>query len=61
VLDVTRERVQSAWFHLDRVDLPEGAKETFARAFAVRSGETLLREESAPAAALDHPGSSASS
>lgn len=49
VLDVTPERVQAAWFHFDRVDLPEDAVETFAKAFSVRAGETRLREEPTPA------------
>jgi len=49
VLDVTSERVQAAWFHFDRVDLPDAATETFARALVVRAGETLLREDDAPA------------
>jgi len=49
VLDVTPERVQAAWFHFDRVDLPDQAVEMFAKAFSVRAGETRLREESSPA------------
>lgn len=49
VVDVTRERAQGAWFHFDRVDLPDAATETFARAFSVRDGETSLREDDAPA------------
>lgn len=49
ILDVTRERTQAAWFHLDRVDDPVDARESFARAYAVYDGETRLREESQPA------------
>jgi hypothetical protein len=49
VVDVTPERTQAAWFLFDRVDLPEGVTETFAKAWSVRSGETLLREDERPA------------
>ncbi|MFM7144643.1 MAG: alkaline phosphatase D family protein [Alphaproteobacteria bacterium] len=49
VVDVTPERTQGAWFHFDRVDVPEGVVETFAKAFSVRDGETLLREDPSPA------------
>jgi alkaline phosphatase D len=49
ILDVTPERTQAAWFHLDRVDDPSDFTETFARALAVYDGETLLREETQPA------------
>jgi alkaline phosphatase D len=48
VVDVTPERTQAAWFLFDRVDLPEGVTETFAKAWSVRSGETLLREDERP-------------
>jgi alkaline phosphatase D len=49
VVDVTPERTQGAWFHFDRVDVQEGAVESFAKAFSVRDGETLLREDPEPA------------
>lgn len=44
VLDLNRERAQAAWFHFDRVDVPDGVVESFARAFEVSAGETRLRE-----------------
>jgi alkaline phosphatase D len=49
ILDVTPERTQSAWFHVADVEDPNAGAEVFARALAVYDGETLLREESAPA------------
>jgi alkaline phosphatase D len=49
ILDVTPERAQAAWFHVDDITDPNAGAERFARAVAIYDGETLLREESAPA------------
>jgi alkaline phosphatase D len=49
VLDVTAERVQAAWFHVDDVTRVDGHV-AFAKAFRVRDGSTRLEEEAAPAA-----------
>jgi hypothetical protein len=46
---IRRHRIRRGWFLFDRVDLPEGVTETFAKAWSVRSGETLLREDERPA------------
>jgi alkaline phosphatase D len=51
VLDVTRERLQAAWFHLDDV-VNATATESFAAAFAVARGTSRLVREEAPAAGL---------
>lgn len=48
VLDVTRERVQAAWFHVDDVTQTT-ANVTFAKAFRVDHGTTRLVEDPAPA------------
>jgi alkaline phosphatase D len=48
VLDVTPERVQAAWYHVD--DVTAGtSKVTFAKAFRVDHGTTRLVEDAAPA------------
>lgn len=51
VLDITRERVQAAWFHIDDVTDPEAGNETFAAAYSVSLDTPGLREDDAPAKA----------
>ncbi len=50
LLDVTRERVQGAWFHVDDVTRVDGTI-AFAKAFRVDSGKTRFEEDPAPAPA----------
>lgn len=52
LLDVTRERVQAAWFHVDDITRVD-ARIAFAKAFRVRTGSTRLEEEAAPAPPRD--------
>lgn len=53
VLDVTRERVQAAWFHFDDIAQPEPKTAAFVNAWAVKTGERRLQEEKAPAPSRD--------
>ncbi len=50
VLDVTRERVQAAWFHFDDITTPDPKTPAFANAWSVKTGERRLNEEKAAAA-----------
>jgi alkaline phosphatase D len=45
ILDVTRERVQSAWFLFDRIDVPAAQSERVAAVRAVDRGRATLRTE----------------
>ncbi len=49
LLDVTRERVQAAWYHFEDVTITAPQAPTFASAWAVRAGETRLFPEERPA------------
>lgn len=51
LLDVDHERLQAEWYLFERVDGP--ADEEFFAALKVESGETFLREVTAPAAERD--------
>jgi alkaline phosphatase D len=53
VLDVTTERVQAAWFLYADIRQLQGAQETFAAAWSVRSGSLRLQADAAPADAPD--------
>ncbi|MEC8024501.1 MAG: alkaline phosphatase D family protein [Myxococcota bacterium] len=48
VIDVTPDRTQAAWFHLDTVFTPEGI-ETFSKAYSVNAGSRQLEEDDLPA------------
>lgn len=48
IVDVTPERVQGAWFHLDRIDQPT-FEESFVVAFHTDSGQNHLVADDAPA------------
>ena len=50
ILDVTRERVQGDWFHVDTVARPS-KEETFAAAWQTERGDNHLSPANAPAAA----------
>lgn len=49
ILDVTPARIQAAWHLFDDVVSPEPTKPKFSAAWAVKSGETRLVAENAPA------------
>jgi len=55
VLDVTPERVQSAWYLYPDIKKPDGAQEAFAAAWSVKSGTTRLEQDEAAASAPDSP------
>jgi alkaline phosphatase D len=50
-LDITPERVQAAWFHMDRIDVEEGAEESLAKVF--ETGGASLSEVDAAAGPRD--------
>jgi alkaline phosphatase D len=51
VLDVTKERVQSAWHLFDDITMPGSAESAFAAAWSVADGTTHLTEDTSAAAA----------
>ncbi len=53
VLDVTAERVQGAWHHFEDISLEAPQTPVFAKAWAVRTGETRLVSEERPAASRE--------
>ena len=54
VVDVTRDRVQCTWVHLDRVDDASGANQVDTASWSVAAGTTKLMEDAAPADAGEH-------
>jgi alkaline phosphatase D len=55
VLDVTPERVQSAWYLYADIKKPDGAQEEFAAAWSVKSGSTWLEQDATAAPAPESP------
>lgn len=55
VLDVTPERVQSAWYLYADVKTADTAAETFAAAWSVKSGTPRLEQDMAPVPPPDSP------
>jgi alkaline phosphatase D len=53
VLDVTPERVQSAWYLYADIKTPAGTPEAFAAAWSVKSGSTRLEQDLTAAPAPD--------
>ncbi len=49
ILDVTKDRIQAAWHLFDDVVSPDPIKPKFSAAWSVKSGETRLVSENAPA------------
>jgi alkaline phosphatase D len=55
VLDVTPERVQSAWYLYADIKRPDAAEETFAAAWSVKAGSTRLEQDPAATPPPDAP------
>jgi alkaline phosphatase D len=55
ILDVTKERVQSAWYLFDDVVDPSSVTEMFAAAYSVQSGTTRLVMDDAAAEPIADP------
>jgi alkaline phosphatase D len=53
ILDVTPERVQSAWHLFDDIVLPDPVDPKFVKAYSVKSGETRLNEDPTAAPGRD--------
>ena len=51
IVDVDRERMQAAWFHFDRIDIPDGVRHQVAKVFALRHGRPGIVEQDEPAKA----------
>jgi alkaline phosphatase D len=51
VLDVTPERLQSAWYLFEDITLPDPTSPKFAAAWSVKSGETRLNDDGSAAPA----------
>ncbi len=49
ILDVTPERLQSAWYHFEDITSKEPQTPAFANAWSVKAGETRLVMDAAPA------------
>jgi hypothetical protein len=55
ILDVTKERVQSAWYLFDDVVVEGAVTESFAAAYSVQSGTTRVVEDDQAAPPLADP------